>query len=189
MPLMLLSLKVAHFADTQGSIKVRQDYWGPFIAEQGNKNDTSPRLKGTSRLLRGSEAKSSQTKFLLLRLAKIITRSAERKATIVQWGWSFGTTLTLNYLCLWKKVQNKWSYFRFRHFFPCKVTCRPATPLWLFSPPWTHWPTSNCSLPYICRFSNLLTNVALSVHLLVNPFATFIFGIPDLLYLKALPLN
>lgn len=72
MPLMVLSLKVAHTADTPGSIKVGQDDGGPFMAKQGNKNDTSRRLKGTSPLLRGSKAKSSQTKFLLPRLAKII---------------------------------------------------------------------------------------------------------------------
>lgn len=80
---MLWSLKVAHFANTQGSIKVRQDCRDPFIAKQANKNDTSLRLKGTSQLLRGSKTKSSQTKFLLLRLAKIITRSAGREAAVV----------------------------------------------------------------------------------------------------------
>lgn len=54
--LMLSSLKVAHFADTWGSFKNQTGLHcrGPFIGNQGNKNDTSQRLRGTSQLLRGS---------------------------------------------------------------------------------------------------------------------------------------
>lgn len=102
MPLMLLSRKVAHVADTQASIKVKQDCGGSFMAKQGNKNDTSWHLRGSSPLLRGPETKSSQRKFLLSRLAEIIT------ATVILWGRTCDTTLTLNYL---RVTRNKWSSF------------------------------------------------------------------------------
>lgn len=145
---MLLSLKVAHIADTPSSIKVSQDYGGPFMATQGNKNYTSWSLRG-----KVSPAERLEDKVILEKVHHWQIRACRGASDSELSEW----------------VKN--------NLFPYQVTCRGLNSLAYFT-----------SLGLQIQLSADI-NLAPAVHLLVNPFATFIFGIPGLLYLKALPLN